>query len=139
MPIRFLDHLAITVEDVERTIDFYQRVAGATICYEDAWRAGKMPVAILQLGDSRLSVHPAAAPAEPHARTPAPGSADFCFRWEGSLADAARHLERQGVEVVEGPVQRPASDGSLGNSIYFRDPDGNLVEFLSTDSAEGAE
>ena len=136
MPIRGLDHLAITVRDVERTLDFYRRALGAVVLYEDLWRAGKIPVVILQLGASRLSVHAASNPAKPHARAPAPGSVDVCFRWEGPLAAAAAQLATVGVPVEEGPVPRPAADGKPGASLYFRDPDGNLLELLSTDGED---
>ena len=131
--LRGLDHAALTVADVERTLAFYRGVLGAEVLYEDLWRAGKLPVAILQLGASRLSVHAAAAPASPHARAPTPGSADLCFRWDGPLDAAARRLAAAGVAIEEGPVPRPAADGALGASLYFRDPDGNLLELLSTD------
>ncbi len=134
MPVRGLD-LAITVVDVERTLAFYRRVLGAEVLYEDLWRAGKIPLVILRLGASRLSVHAASGPAEPHARTPAPGSADVCFRWDGPLAAAAAQLAAAGVGVEGGPVPRPAADGKPGASLYFRDPDGNLLELLSTEAA----
>jgi catechol 2,3-dioxygenase-like lactoylglutathione lyase family enzyme len=131
--IRGLDHLALSVTDVARTLDFYRRALGAAVLYEDLWRAGKIPVAILQVGASRLSIHEAARPARPHAQAPAPGSADFCFRWDGPLAAAAAQLAAAGVAIEEGPVPRPAADGQPGASLYFRDPDGNLLELLSTD------
>jgi len=130
-----LDHLAITVADIARTVEFYCRVLGAEDVYADLWRSGEIPVAILQLGANRMSVHSAAAPASPHAIAPTAGSADICFRWEGPLDKAAAWLGEQGVAIIEGPVPRPAADGSLGQSIYFRDPDDNLLEFLSTTSS----
>jgi catechol 2,3-dioxygenase-like lactoylglutathione lyase family enzyme len=135
MPVRHIDHLAITVSDIEATLAFYQDVIGAELVYADAWRAGKLPVAILQVGASRLSVHRAESPATPHARLPTPGAIDLCFRWDGGVADAEAHLGRCGVPVVEGPVPRPAADGELGASVYFRDPDGNLLELLSTEES----
>jgi catechol 2,3-dioxygenase-like lactoylglutathione lyase family enzyme len=134
MPIRGLDHLALTVADVERTVDFYRRALGAELLYEELWRAGRIPVAILQIGASRLSLHPAARPARPHARVPSAGSADVCFRWDGPLDAAAAQLAAAGVAVEEGPVPRPAADGRPGASLYFRDPDGNLLELLSTEA-----
>ena len=133
MPIRGIDHVAITVSDVESTVAWYARVLGANPLYLAEWRAGKIPVVILQVGASRLSVHAAASPAKPHARVPTPGSVDLCFRWSGPLADAAAQLSALGVEIEEGPVPRPAADGKLGHSIYFRDRDGNLLELLSTE------
>jgi len=132
MGVVALDHLALTVASVEETVDFYQRVLGAEDLYGELWRSGKIPVAILQVGASRLSVHAASAPASPHAEAPTPGSGDICFRYDGPLDEAVTELGRHGVEVVEGPAPRPAADGTIGESIYFRDPDGNLVEFLST-------
>lgn len=136
MPIRGLDHLAITVVDIDATLDFYRGVLDAEVLYEDLFRSGRIPVCILQLGTSRISVHVAAKPALPNARVATPGSGDFCFRWDGSIADAERHLRARGVEIEEGPVPRPAADGRPGASVYFRDPDGNLLELLSTDDAD---
>jgi catechol 2,3-dioxygenase-like lactoylglutathione lyase family enzyme len=133
MPVRGLDHLAITVRDMERTMRFYEDVLGAEVLFEDLWREGKIPVVLLQLGQSRLSVHDAASPAKPHANPPTPGSGDFCFRFDGPIAEAEAMLREKGIEVVEGPVPRPAADGAAGQSVYFRDPDQNLLELLSTD------
>ena len=133
MPVRGLDHVAITCLDIEATLSFYKRVLGATTLYEDEWRAGKIPVVLLQVGESRMSIHDAASPAKPHAKLPTPGSEDVCFRFDGPIADAQAQLAAEGVEVIEGPVPRPGADGTLGQSVYFRDPDGNLLEFLSTD------
>lgn len=134
-PVRGYDHLAITVADVERTVRFYRDVLGAEILYEDEWRAGRLPVAMLQIGASRMNVHPAAAPVAPHATAPTPGSVDLCLRWDAPIEDAAALLARHGVAVIEGPVPRPAADGAWGRSVYFRDPDGNLLELLSTVTA----
>ena len=133
MPVRGLDHVAITVNDVERTLRFYEDVLGERALYEGLFREGKIPVALLQVGQSRLSVHPAAKPAEPHADAPTPGSADLCFRFDGSIADAEALLCSKGVAIALGPVPRPAADGERGQSVYFRDPDQNLLELLSTD------
>jgi catechol 2,3-dioxygenase-like lactoylglutathione lyase family enzyme len=132
MPVRGLDHVAITVVDVEATIDFYIRVLGAELVYADLWRAGKLPVAVMQIGASRMNVHDVAKPAMPNAHVATPGSEDFCFRWDGAIEDAIAHLRSVGVEIIEGPVPRPAADGVVGQSVYFRDPDMNLVEFLTT-------
>jgi catechol 2,3-dioxygenase-like lactoylglutathione lyase family enzyme len=118
---------------VERTLAFYRRALGAEVLYEDVWRAGKIPVVILQVGASRLSIHAAEKPGAPHARVPTAGSADVCFRWDGPLDAAAAQLAAAGVPVEEGPVPRPAADGLPGASLYFRDPDGNLLELLSTE------
>ncbi len=130
--IKGFDHYAITVTDMEATIAFYRTVLDAEILWEKQWREGKIPVVSMQLGANRMNVHPAGAPAAPHARQPTPGSADLCFRWEGPITTAATMLEKNGVAVIEGPAPRPAADGIWGQSVYFRDPDGNLLELLST-------
>lgn len=132
MSIVGLDHVAITVDDVAVTVAWYERVLGATPLHYDLWLSGQIPVALLQLGGSRLSVHPSAKPAAPYAQRPTPGSADLCFRWDGLITDALAQLQRHDVAVIEGPVPRPAADGERGVSVYFRDPDGNLLELLST-------
>jgi len=126
------DHYAITVASIEATMEFYRTVLGAEILWEKQWRAGKIPVISMQLGANRINVHQASAPAAPHAHQPTPGSADLCFRWDGPIANAAALLEKHGVAIIEGPVARPAADGVWGYSVYFRDPDGNLLELLST-------
>ena len=133
MPVRGLDHLAITVADVIATLRFYEEVLGAEALYEQEYLRGDIPIAMLQVGQNRFSVHPAAAPGSPHADAPTPGSVDVCFRFDGPIADAQAMLAAKGVEVIEGPVPRPAADGTLGQSVYFRDPDLNLLELLTTD------
>ena len=131
MAVEGIDHLAITVTDMEATVAWYARVLEAEPMYLDRWREGKIPVVLLQVGRHRLSVHAAAAPAKPHAAVPTVGAVDLCFRWSGPLTDAQARLARLGVAIIEGPVSRPAANGELGESIYFRDPDGNLLELLS--------
>jgi catechol 2,3-dioxygenase-like lactoylglutathione lyase family enzyme len=135
MPIEGFDHVAITVADVDATVDWYRRVLAAEPLYCDLWRAGTLPVALLQVGGSRLSLHPAAAPAAPHALAPTPGSADLCFRFDGPVTEILEQLDAAGVAVVDGPVPRPAANGERGTSVYFRDPDGNLLELLTLHDA----
>jgi catechol 2,3-dioxygenase-like lactoylglutathione lyase family enzyme len=128
-----LDHIAITVADVERTFTWYRHVLGAGVLYEREWRDGTIPVVSLQIGGNRINVHAAAAPASPHADAPTPGSADLCFRWIGTAEAAQRLLAASGVAVIEGPVPRQSADGARGQSVYFRDPDANLLELLCTE------
>jgi catechol 2,3-dioxygenase-like lactoylglutathione lyase family enzyme len=78
-----------------------------------------------------LNVHGPGVEAEPVARIPVPpGGSDLCFEWPGPIQEAEEHLERHGVEVELGPVERRGA-GSTGTSVYFRDPDGSLLEFIS--------
>lgn len=132
MSVQWIDHLAITVSDMDETLSFYKRVLEAQTHYEAEFRRGEIPVVILQVGASRVSVHVASSPASPHAATPQPGSADICFRWGDSIKSAQEMLAAEGIEIVEGPVPRPAADNEMGQSVYFRDPDGNLLELLTT-------
>lgn len=131
MPVAGFDHVAITVADVEATLRWYERVLGATPLLLERFLAGELPVALLQVGASRLSVHPASAPAAPHAVAPTPGSADLCFRYAGTVEQILADLAAGDVAVVDGPVPRPASNGEMGTSVYFHDPDGNLLELLT--------
>lgn len=131
MAVSGLDHIAITVADVDASIAWYSDVLGAVPIHLDLWQSGAIPVALLQVGASRLSLHPAAAPAVPHADRPTPGSADVCFRFDGPVREIVELLDERGVLIVDGPVPRPASNGQRGTSVYFRDPDGNLLELLT--------
>ena len=135
MSIRGLDHWAITVKSIERTIAFYRGVLGCEVLYEDLWRTGAIPIVSLRIGANVINVHEAGSEAKPHADRPTPGSGDFCMRWDAPLEAAIALLESKGIPVVEGPVPRPAADGEVGRSVYFRDPDENLLELLSTVSS----
>ncbi len=84
-----------------------------------------------RFGDTQLNLHGPGVDAVPVARDPVrPGNSDLCFEWPGPIAEAAAHLARCGVAVELGPVERAGAKGS-GTSVYFRDPDGSLMEFIS--------
>ena len=136
MAVRGFDHLAITVADPQRTVDFYRRVLGFEVYFEELFRQGRIPVLCMRAGANLINVHPAAAPAKPHADRPTPGSVDLCFRWSGPIDSAVARLKGAGVEILEGPVARIAADGSAASSVYFRDPDQNLIELLTTDGID---
>jgi catechol 2,3-dioxygenase-like lactoylglutathione lyase family enzyme len=67
------------------------------------------------------------------ARRPTPGSVDLCFRWDGPIAEVVEMLSKRGLPMVDAPGPRPAPDGQDAVSVYTRDPDGNLIEFITTD------
>ena len=119
-----LDHCVIHVSDWERSNAFYADVIGAEVI-------PRGPGFAYRIGDRQLNVHGPGVNAEPVARDPVrPGNSDLCFRWDGPIEEAAAHLERCGVEIELGPVPRAGALGE-GTSLYFRDPDGSLMEFLS--------
>jgi catechol 2,3-dioxygenase-like lactoylglutathione lyase family enzyme len=88
-----------------------------------------------RFGDAQLNLHgPGVQPAEV-ARLPVqPGNSDLCFEWKGPIADAIAHLGQHKVKVEKGPMQRSGAKGA-GTSVYFRDPDGSLLEFISYQSS----
>jgi len=114
------DHIVLCVGDVGRTIDFYQDVLGMQAREE---RPGKWS---LHFGANKISVQDAQSAPE-LARGTVPGSGNFCVLTEDPVEDIARILQEQGIEVIAGPDEREGAAGKL-LSIYFRDPDGNLVE-----------
>ena len=128
-----IDHVAITVADVETTWRFYDRLFGTEIINEYA--PGGIPaVRVFLLGDgARLSVHQSGNGVDLVAARPTPGSADICLRWAGSAREAQAHLAGHGVAVVDGPSPRRTADGLPAHSVYFRDPDGNLIELMAAD------
>jgi catechol 2,3-dioxygenase-like lactoylglutathione lyase family enzyme len=125
MPPLRLDHLVIEVSDWESADGFYRDVLGAELIER---RGGRHHY---RFGDQQLNVHGPGTDARPVARNPGgPGSADLCFVWEGPIEEAVQHLQRHDIEVEEGPVTRYGGRGR-GTSVYFRDPDGSLIELIS--------
>jgi catechol 2,3-dioxygenase-like lactoylglutathione lyase family enzyme len=119
-----LDHSVVTVSDWEASNLFYQQVLGAELVPLGAGWA-------YRFGGQQLNLHGPGVPGEPNARVPVPaGGSDLCFEWAGSIEEAVAHLTAQHVHVEVGPVSRVGAKG-YGVSVYFRDPDGSLLEFIS--------
>jgi len=119
-----LDHCVIHITDWERSNAFYTTVLGAQLVARTVGYA-------YRFGDKQLNVHgPGVQPAEVARLPVAPGNSDLCFEWMGPIDDAVAHLERCGVRIESGPMQRFGAKGP-GTSVYFRDPDGSLMEFMS--------
>jgi catechol 2,3-dioxygenase-like lactoylglutathione lyase family enzyme len=131
MEIVRLDHLVLTVADLERTEAFYSEVLAMRPVVFGAGRRA------LAFGPHKINLHQAGREYEPKAAHPRPGSADLCLVSSGDIAQVLDHLARCGVEVEEGPVARTGALGSI-TSVYIRDPDGNLVEIASYGSGETA-
>ena len=133
MPIKGIDHWVIVVHDLERTLDFYRRL-GFAIAYEQ--RPGRPDMATIRINPAqKINVHGPEAPARPGylgARQPTPGGADFCLEWEGTVEEVVALLKRQGIVAEAGPGPRTCARG-VSTSVYFRDPDDNLVEFTVYD------
>lgn len=132
LPISGIDHVVIMTRDMARTLAFYKKVLGATSPFEEAFAQGKTKSLPLQIGKAIVNMQAVDDPAYIVADALTSGSTDLCFRWDAPIADAIHHLTSCNVSVIEGPVDRPAADGVWGKSVYFRDPDGNLLELLST-------
>ncbi|QJQ96141.1 MULTISPECIES: VOC family protein [Halomonadaceae] len=116
-----LDHLVITVTDIPRAVDFYSRVLDLEVRYRDNERVD------LLLGDMALRLHRHDTPATPKAATPTPGSVDLCFRSLLPLEEVSQHLDALEIAIELGPVRREGASGLI-DSLYLRDPDGNLLE-----------
>jgi catechol 2,3-dioxygenase-like lactoylglutathione lyase family enzyme len=122
-----IDHVVIHVSDWERSNAFYRDVLGAELVDKGDGSQARH----YRFGDQQCNVHGPGMDPYPVAERPAaPGGADLCFVWDGPIDEAVRHLLSRGVEIVEGPVAQHGGRGP-GTSVYFRDPDGSLLEFIS--------
>lgn len=121
MQISHLDHLVLTVADLDATVDFYTRVLGMRpVRFGEGRKA-------LAFGNQKINLHQTGREFEPKAERPTSGSADLCFIVATPLDEAIAHLKAQGVSIIEGPVQRTGATGPI-RSVYLRDPDLNLIE-----------
>jgi catechol 2,3-dioxygenase-like lactoylglutathione lyase family enzyme len=121
MTIDALDHLVMTVADIDATCAFYERVLGMrTIIFGEGRKA-------LAFGVQKLNLHQRGHEFEPKADQPTPGAIDVCFITQVPVAEVITHLQRCDVAVLDGPVARTGARGPI-MSVYFRDPDRNLIE-----------
>ena len=121
MKIKNIDHLVLTVRDIDQTLGFYVDVLGM-----EKQSFGNGRVALL-FGEQKINLHEYGNEFEPKAHLAVPGSEDLCFIIDMPLDEAMRHVKNQGVNVLEGPVKRTGANGPI-ESFYFRDPDLNLIE-----------
>jgi catechol 2,3-dioxygenase-like lactoylglutathione lyase family enzyme len=119
--IKAIDHVVLTVRDIERTLSFYQRALGMRpVEFGEGRRA-------LAFGVQKLNLHQAGREFEPKAAHPTPGAIDLCLLTDTPIEEVAADLSRAGVAVELGPVAKTGAVHQL-RSVYFRDPDGNLIE-----------
>ena len=130
MNVKSLDHLVLTVRDLQAAIDFYRRALGMQ---EVSFGGGRKALAF---GAQKINLHLAGHEFEPKAQQPTPGSADLCFLTDTPVAQYAPRLAELGIEVIEGPVARTGAVGPL-LSIYVRDPDMNLIEIANLKEPSG--
>ncbi len=129
MNVDRLDHLVLTVKDIDATCAFYHTVLGMeVVTFGDGRKA-------LVFGSQKINLHQKGKEYEPEALKPTPGSADLCFIASVPISEVIEHLKSYGIEIIEGPVRRTGATGPI-ISVYFRDPDMNLIEISNYESAE---
>ncbi len=116
-----IDHIVLTVRDLDATAEFYEKVLGMKIVIFGEGRKA------LSFGSQKINLHRHGNEFEPKATNPVPGSADLCFITSVPLNEVEQHVRSSGVEIIEGPIRRTGATGPI-ISIYFRDPDFNLIE-----------
>ncbi len=126
MHIRAIDHIVLTVENIDASCEFYVNVLGMSVITFGNNRKA------LSFGTQKINLHQYGHEFEPKACHPVPGSADLCFITSQPISDVLIHLRSCNIALLEGPVQRTGAMGSI-MSIYFRDPDGNLIEVANYD------
>lgn len=119
-----IDHIVLTVRNIDNTLQFYQSVLGMD---KEAFAEGRVA---LRFGQQKINLHEYGNEFEPKAETPLPGSQDICLLTSTPLEQAMQHIKGCGVEILQGPVERSGATGRL-LSFYFRDPDQNLIEIAN--------
>lgn len=121
MKITGLDHFVLTVSDIDTSCDFYRKILGLeVVVFGDNRKA-------LIIGDQKINLHQAGRELQPCAERPVPGSADICLITDTDIAVVEEQLAASGIAIELGPVERTGVHGAM-TSVYFRDPDGNLLE-----------
>jgi catechol 2,3-dioxygenase-like lactoylglutathione lyase family enzyme len=124
MKVDSLDHLVLTVRDIAKTCDFYERALGMQRVefMPDRWA--------LRFGQQKLNLHPADRVVDPLVRHATPGSADLCFLTTTPMPELIAHLNGLGLEIIRGPGKRHGATSDI-DSVYIYDPDGNLIEIAN--------
>jgi len=125
--IESIDHVVLTVKDIDATCDFYSNVLGMDIVTFGQGRKA------LGFGSQKINLQQQGRESTLIANKPTPGSADLCFITSVAIPDVVAHLNSLGVKLIGGPVTREGARGEM-LSVYFRDPDANLIEVSNYDS-----
>ena len=127
-----IDHVVLVVRDLEQAIRFYRDVLGCRVLREAEWRRGEARFPSVAIGSGQmLNLHQAGTPVNPEAVNPQAGSGDFCFVAGTPITEVMARLAAHDVAIEIGPVPRMGGRGVVGTSVYFRDPDGNLLEIMA--------
>ncbi len=130
MRLERIDHVVFTVRDVDATCAFYTQAFGMeVVTFGDDRKA-------LQFGQCKINLHQYGSEFEPRAARPAPGTQDICLITTASVQDVVTHLQSLNLDIVEGAVPKTGALGAI-ESVYVRDPDGNLVEIASYNDRTG--
>lgn len=129
MKISHLDHLVLTVADIENTCNFYQTVLGFEVITFKGDRKA------LKFGHQKINLHQLGKEFEPKALQPTPGSADLCFISDTPISEVVGHLNQLSIQIEEGPVERTGAMHPI-LSVYIRDPDQNLIEISNILTSE---
>lgn len=119
--IKSLDHLVLTVKDIEKSVEFYTKVLGME---KEVFKGNRVA---LKFGHQKINLHELGKEFEPKAFNVKEGSADLCFISDSSVEKFKEYIESLGIEIIEGPIKRTGATGEI-ISIYIRDLDGNLIE-----------
>ncbi|WP_419763520.1 MAG: VOC family protein [Arcobacter sp.] len=119
--INHLDHLVLTVKDINKTVEFYTQILGME---KEIFKGSRIA---LKYGNQKINLHELGNEFEPKAFNVKDGSADLCFIVDTKIEEVKEFLESKNVEIIEGIVPRTGAMGNI-KSIYIRDPDMNLVE-----------
>ena len=121
MDITNIDHIVLTVKNINKTVQFYESVLGMV---GESFGEGRIA---LKFGNQKINLHEQGDEFEPRANKPTPGSNDLCFLTNSKLEVVMKHVISKRVKIIEGPVARTGATGPI-ISFYFRDPDQNLIE-----------
>ena len=135
MPVAGFDHVVLPTKDSEQFINFYKRL-GFSIIDEEQWRSGETNRFAIQVGESKINVHPPELTGVMRGTTATPGCGDICFVWDGTVDQVLQLVSDAGAEVADGPVRRRGGRNAgqtWATSVYVWDPDGNILEFMVYD------